>query len=364
MGEKIKILVADDEERILNLTADFLAEAGYNIITAKDGKEALKMAREETPDLILLDIRMPKMTGFEVTKIIREDSNIGSTPIIIVSALGDEWSKITGFEEGADDYITKPVNMEELKTRIQAILFRSKGLPKREKEELQKIETGIPNLDKILSPGLPKGSNILLVGPIGKGKSTFVRKFIASGVKRGAKCMFVAIDDDPTLIKRHLEEELPYPVAEFEKLGLLRFVDAYSWSGGEASREKYSITGMLDLTQLSSVIADAGEELGQTVQVKGGGRRVIDSISSLLVNFELPSTQKFLSSIARTSLAFGGVTTLFTLEEGSIDDKTLNNIKYLMDGTIEFKIDEPFNKHLLRISNMKWVKYSKEWIEW
>jgi KaiC/GvpD/RAD55 family RecA-like ATPase len=110
------------------------------------------------------------------------------------------------------------------------------------------------------------------------------------------------------------------------------------------------------------VIADASAELGQTIQVKAGGRRVLDSISSLLVNFELPSVQRFLSQVARTAIAFGGVTTIFTLEEGTVSEQVLNNVKYLMDGVIELK--EENGQSMARVANMKWISYSKDWIAW
>jgi len=369
MEKKIKILAADDEKDTLDLLSDSLNSAGYQVITASDGDEALKKTLNYKPDLVLLDVNMPKKNGFEVCRNIRENKEIGGTPIIIVSALGDEYNKITGFHEGADDYVTKPVNLEELNARIEVLLFRVQGLkPKVKKEKakeamVEKIPSGSKALDKTLDGGLPKGSNILVVGAVGKGKSSFCRNFIAAGVKENEPCMCIAVDDDPKLIRNSLSQVLPSPAEEFEKLGILRFVDAFSWSTGEVRpEEKYSLTGMMDLTQLSSLIADAGAELGQSVQSKQGGRRVIDSISSFLVNFELASVQKFLSQIARTAIAFGGVTTLYIIEEGSVSEKDLNNIKYIMDGVIELKEED--GKRLLRVSNMKWCKYSKDWVEW
>ena len=107
------------------------------------------------------------------------------------------------------------------------------------------------------------------------------------------------------------------------------------------------------------VISDAGHHLGQSIQSKCGGRRVVDSISSLLINFDLSVVQRFLSQLARTSSAFGMVTTLFMLEEGTVDDHILNNIKYIMDGVIETKTDE--NDYYVRVSNMKWIDYEKGW---
>jgi len=371
MAEKIKLLIADDEAAVVDLVSKSFQEAGYEVFSAGDGAEALKTIRRELPDLVLLDVRMPKKDGFQVCREIRESPEISSTPVIIVSALGDEYNRITGFSEGADDYVAKPVNMEELKARVKALLMRARGVPpevkgKKESEGDVKIErapSGFSGLDKALGGGIPKGSNILVVGPLGIGKSDFCRNFIASGINRSEKCMIVAIDDDPAMIKNQLSKHLPGPIADFEKLNVIKFVDGYSWSTGqECSKEKYCVSGTLDLTQLASVISDAGSDLGQTVQEKSGGRRVIDSISSLLVNFDLSSVQKFLSQIARTSNAFGGVTTLFVMEEGSVTEQVLNNVKYLMDGVLE--LGEVKGKRSLRVLHMKWVKYSKDWVAW
>lgn len=369
MADKVKILLADDEPAVIDLVGKSLKDVGYEVVTASDGDEALSKIISEHPDLVLLDVKMPKKDGFEVCRDIRGTPDISGTPVIIVSALGDEYNKITGFGEGADDYMAKPVNLEELKARVKALLFRSHGIPpgaKEKKEEeasFDKISTGIPSLDKVLQGGLPQGSNILVIGTLGSGKSLFARQFIAAGVRGNEKCMFVALDDDPILIRNELSKAFPGPSADYERLGILRFVDGYSWSTGhQRPEEKFSISGTLDLTQLASVISDAGTELGQTPQTKAGGRRIIDSISSLLVNFDLPSAQRFVSQVARTSIAFGGVTTLFLMEEGAVTEQVLSNIKYLVDGVIE--LSESKGRKSFRISHMKWMKYSKEWVEW
>ncbi len=102
-------------------------------------------------------------------------------------------------------------------------------------------------------------------------------------------------------------------------------------------------------------------ERGQSIQEKGGGRRLIDSISSLLISFDLGTVQRFLNQIARTGIAFGGVTTLFVLEEGTVDETLLNNVKYIMDGVIEFKRDD--TNHQCRVSSMKWAKSNPAWVK-
>ena len=100
-----KILIVDDEKNIVDIIAFNLKKEGYTVITAADGEEGVQKAMEENPDLILLDIMMPKMDGYEVCKKIREKKN---TPIIMLTARAEELDKVLGLELGADDYVTKP----------------------------------------------------------------------------------------------------------------------------------------------------------------------------------------------------------------------------------------------------------------
>lgn len=366
-----KILVADDEANIVMLVKVMFQDLDYTVITASDGHEALIKAEKEKPDMIITDIVMPKKDGFEVCREIRKNPVLAQTPIIILSAMGDEYNKINGFEEGADDYVTKPFNIEELKLRVKALLMRSSKAPKisqtkntksnkKENQLLDYVSTGVKELDsKLTAGGLPNGSNILVIGAFGLGKSWLGRKFMLTGLQNKERNLFVALDDDPQQIKKQLSMELGSEITEFENKNMLKFVDAYSWSSlTQTTETPYTVTGTLDLNQLSGVIADASTDLGQTVQAKMGGRRVIDSISSLFINFDLAQVQRFITQISRTAVAFGGVTTLFLLEENTIDPLILNNIKYLMDGIIEFK--EIKGKPAVRIASMKWADYSNE----
>jgi phosphate regulon transcriptional regulator PhoB len=128
-----KILVVDDEENIVELVKFNLENEGYQVITAYDGEEALKKVEEVHPNLIILDLMLPKLDGFDVCRQIRKDSKLSKIPIIMLSAKGEEIDKILGLELGADDYVTKPFSPRELLARVKAILRRAKK--KGEKEE-------------------------------------------------------------------------------------------------------------------------------------------------------------------------------------------------------------------------------------
>ncbi|MBC8062594.1 MAG: response regulator transcription factor [Clostridiaceae bacterium] len=121
-----KILVVDDEEHIQELLRFNLENNGYKVICADNGIDAIKVAREEIPQLVLLDVMLPQMDGYEVCKEIRKDTIISNMPIIILTAKGEEFDKILGLELGADDYLTKPFSIRELLARVKAILRRTK----------------------------------------------------------------------------------------------------------------------------------------------------------------------------------------------------------------------------------------------
>jgi DNA-binding response OmpR family regulator len=119
-----RVLVVDDEPRIVQLVRDYLERAGFAVSTARDGREALMRARQDRPDLILLDLGLPELDGLEVTRRLRRDSGV---PIIMLTARDDETDKVVGLELGADDYVTKPYSPRELTARVRAVLRRHAG---------------------------------------------------------------------------------------------------------------------------------------------------------------------------------------------------------------------------------------------
>lgn len=117
-----KILVIDDEPKIIQLTQDYLENAGFSVISAGDGERALAVIRDEQPDLVVLDLGLPGMDGLDVCRSIRKTSNL---PIIMLTARDEETDKLVGLELGADDYITKPFSPKELVARVRSVLRRS-----------------------------------------------------------------------------------------------------------------------------------------------------------------------------------------------------------------------------------------------
>jgi len=138
-----KILVVEDDRTLLDVLKYNLTKEGYNVVIATDGVEALKVARNQSPDLIVLDIMLPELNGIEVCRILRKDMNV---PILMLTAKSEEIDKLVGLEIGADDYMTKPFSMRELLARIRAMLRRAKMTVSKSPEEAT-INIGNLNID-------------------------------------------------------------------------------------------------------------------------------------------------------------------------------------------------------------------------
>jgi two-component system alkaline phosphatase synthesis response regulator PhoP len=134
--EKYKILLVDDEKDILEFLGYNLKKEGYLVLTARNGKDAITMARSEKPHLIILDVMMPKMDGIETCSEIKSIPELSNTIVIFLTARGEDYSQIAGFDAGADDYITKPVKPKVLISRIKALLRRYKE-PEKPIEEIK-----------------------------------------------------------------------------------------------------------------------------------------------------------------------------------------------------------------------------------
>lgn len=121
------ILVVDDDRQIVRLIRSYLEENGYETLAAYDGNEALQLIRMEKPDLVVLDLMLPDIDGWEITRIVRGDPAMRALPIIMLTARVEDTDRIVGLEMGADDYIPKPFNPREVVARVRAVLRRAQG---------------------------------------------------------------------------------------------------------------------------------------------------------------------------------------------------------------------------------------------
>jgi len=147
MEEKqFKVLLVDDELDILEFLSYNLRKAGYEVFTAKNGVEALEIAVKETPHLVILDVMMPEMDGIEACEELRKIPSLSTTVIAFLTARGEDYSQIAGFEAGADDYITKPVRPKVLVSRVKALLKRTGEAT----QPVEVIDTNIVSIGDLL----------------------------------------------------------------------------------------------------------------------------------------------------------------------------------------------------------------------
>lgn len=153
----IKILLVDDEPDILEIVGYNLSNEGYQILTAENGVEALKKAKKELPQLIILDVMMPEMDGIETCERIRENPDLKDTVITFLTARGEDYSQVAGFDAGADDYITKPIKPKVLVSKVKALLRRFK-----EETKKSTVKIGSLVIDREEYKIVLKGKEIIL----------------------------------------------------------------------------------------------------------------------------------------------------------------------------------------------------------
>ncbi|RMB58521.1 DNA-binding response regulator [Dokdonia sinensis] len=125
--KNIKILLVDDEPDILEIVGYNLSKEGYQVITGENGVQAVKLAKKHKPHLVILDVMMPEMDGIEACEIIRQNPELSETVITFLTARGEDYSQVAGFDAGADDYITKPIKPKVLVSKVKALLRRFKN---------------------------------------------------------------------------------------------------------------------------------------------------------------------------------------------------------------------------------------------
>lgn len=130
---KQKVLVIDDEENVCEMISLYFEKAGYDVVTATDGADGIEKARQNRPDIIILDLMLPGMDGLDVCKEIRKASNV---PVVMLTARADEVDRVLGLEIGADDYITKPFSPRELLARVKAVLRRAAYVPNPDEQQV------------------------------------------------------------------------------------------------------------------------------------------------------------------------------------------------------------------------------------
>ncbi|MGC1205411.1 MAG: response regulator transcription factor [Flavobacteriaceae bacterium] len=153
----IKILLVDDEPDILEIVGYNLSSEGYQVITAENGFEAVKKAKKEQPHLIILDVMMPEMDGVEACELIRKNPDLTNTIVTFLTARGEDYSQVAGFDAGADDYITKPIKPKVLVSKVKALLRRFK-----EEDIVNTVKIGTLEINRDEYKIISKGKEIIL----------------------------------------------------------------------------------------------------------------------------------------------------------------------------------------------------------
>ena len=153
----IKILLVDDEPDILEIVGYNLSSEGYQVITAENGFEAVKKAKKELPHLIILDVMMPEMDGVEACELIRKNPDLTNTIVTFLTARGEDYSQVAGFDAGADDYITKPIKPKVLVSKVKALLRRFK-----EEDIVNTVKIGTLEINRDEYKIISKGKEIIL----------------------------------------------------------------------------------------------------------------------------------------------------------------------------------------------------------
>lgn len=358
------LLAICDDPGLLRLIQTVFPTQNYQVYAADSAEKGVEILRKTLPTLVLVHLEADKGKSLAFCKFLRKSAKTRDLPLLLLA-------------DGPDDYLRKPFGLDELYAKIKKLTWDAESRAKGEiidsslldfaieddtqrEFTVQKSATGIEAFDNLTRGGLPKGSNVLVIGKVGASKSYFGRSFVKAGLQNHEPCLYVALDDNPFMIRQELTKMLGNPLDDYQSLFCM--VDAYNWGGGHnESREEFVLRGNLNLTKLGGLVSDASESIGQDSDHKVGGRRVIDSVTSLMVNFKLQELQTFFFQITRTALAYGHISTIFTLEEGTLEERLLNNLIAMMDGVIEMerRDDGPY----IRIRHMKWINYEHSWIK-
>ena len=214
-----RILVVDDDKEIVRLVRAYLEQAGFVVLTAFDGETALHTIRREKPDLVVLDLMLPDRDGWDITRVVRSDTAIAATPIIMLTARVEDTDKIIGLELGADDYIAKPFNPREVVARVRSVLRRSQPAPAAEKSRVLQVGKLILDLGRheVMMAGNPvevtptefKLLQILIESP---GYAFTRSELIEQGLGYEYEGMERTLDSHIKNLRRKIEPDPKHPV--------------------------------------------------------------------------------------------------------------------------------------------------------
>jgi DNA-binding SARP family transcriptional activator/DNA-binding response OmpR family regulator len=349
------ILIVDDDPDISDLLSTTLQRLGYNVTATLQPQQAIDLLEKLKIDLIITDAMMPGVSGYDLVNTVRSYNRWKNLPIIMLTSLNTSDDALQAFQVGVDDFVTKPWNTLTLSSKINNLLGRGEWTEGfRQGSILEGESSGLRSLDEKLGGNWLNGTNILVLGNWGSGKSNFGLHFLAQAVLKDKPALLISLDDAPERTFQRLNRLSAGKLETNTAKALFRQVSNIS----EDIQPPLEINNT-DLTRLVTSIIEAGNEIGQNPKQKAGGRRLIDSISSLLLQYDLALVQRFVMQLARTSKSYGDVSTLFILETETVTEPILVHLRYFMDGVLELRHVD--NRYEMRIIHLKWQTYPVDW---
>ncbi|MEI6045951.1 MAG: response regulator, partial [Chloroflexota bacterium] len=359
------ILIVDDDEDILETLSNQLTHIGYRVTTLSQPKESLSWLKQDHYDLLITDAMMPGFSGYDLVRSLRAIPALRNLAVIMLTSLGSREDALQAFRDGVDDFLSKPWKVEILRSKIRRLLERDNSSgeklppPPSIGQHHPTASSGLLALDQALGGSWPIGSNLLVLGNWGSGKSTFAQHFMAEGIVQGEPGLWINFDESPERVLHQLDLLTGGLLDDYNQYQKFRVVDGAEWSLAPLPTSELNVNWEA-LANLTKTIIAAGVDLGQTAQQQAGGRRVLDSISTLLLQFDLTLVQRFLLQLARTAQSYGRVSTLFLLEQEAVEEQLVNQIKFFMDGILEVRHRQNYE---MRVVNHRWQTYSTDWFE-
>ena len=318
-----RVLVADDQQHIRDLLVDTLVDEGYEVLAAKDGAEALELALHEHPDIIILDVWMPVMDGFEVLGKLRDNPSTQSVPAIMLTALEAEKGERTGMTLGAARYLTKPWEPGTVELAVKVALRETEAFGKDEEDGRRAtglIRTGNMQLDQMLSGGIPLGSLTLVEGIPSGGKSALCQHLAYEALLDGyGVAYFTARQDTEHFVDQMAS--LARDVATYFREGKLGIFPTEGASPCKASER-----------DLAALAADIGGLPGQY------NVRIVDCVTDQAALSDENAVTRFFSSCK--NLAEAGKTVILVARSYAFDGTVLNRLHVLCDAHLSLRSEK------------------------
>ena len=316
------VLVAEDHSDTRDLLADILGDSGYEVLEAKDGCIALEKAVSENPDVILLDVSMPNMDGWEVLKRLRDTPATAATPVIMVTAMRPVRGELTAWRLGAKHYISKPFTSDDVLLTVKVAL--------REVEEIvdgaHAIGTGSQNLNQILGGGIPLASLTLAEGTPTSGKSVLCQHIAYESLLDGLGVTYFASTNAVEDLVAQMGS-IGMNVSEYSRNGKLRISPLREPDATEDPDCVYTPD------RLMAMLAADIEELPEESEIV-----IVDDITALASESEDRSALRFFSSCRR--LCDKGRTVIIAARPHAFDDRILSRLRDLCDAYFKLRLEK------------------------